>query len=354
MAAEKLILIAENSDKYRSIAERDTELITLPDINDTISYLRNNTADIILIDTDSIKSYNNELCSMISMLTKTYFIPVIIISSDISIETISELFDAGCCDFIIKPFDDKELLCRIRYNIKAGKDNNKLISENKELNLFFAAVAHDLKSPVNSLIMLTDIIKDEATKLNNNTITETSEILSGKSAKVSAMIDSLMRFSRISSMIPEIEEINIGLLFEDIFNELHSREAERDIILEIDELPVIYGDDVLIEILIQNLLSNAFKFTADRQKAVIKVSYSCSEKYHIISVKDNGIGFDMKDSGKIFQIFKRLHGTEKYEGSGVGLAMCHRIMTRHGGRIEAKSSPDNGAEFVLFFPKQLE
>jgi light-regulated signal transduction histidine kinase (bacteriophytochrome) len=199
--------------------------------------------------------------------------------------------------------------------------------------------------------MLTDVLKDEIAELNEDTIKETTEILSNKSMKVSAMIDSLMSFSRISSMMPEVDEINIELLFEDIFNELHSLEPDRDITLKTESLPVIYGDDVLIEMLVKNLLSNAFKFTASRGKAVIEVKYKCDKQWDIISVKDNGIGFEMSGSEKIFRLFQRLHSTEEYDGNGVGLAMCRRIMTRHGGKIEANSSPDNGAEFILYFPK---
>jgi signal transduction histidine kinase len=227
------------------------------------------------------------------------------------------------------------------------------VSENNELNLFFAAVAHELKSPVNALIMLIDLFKNEADERNDSSLKELAGILSSKASGLSEKIESLMNFSRISSIIPEIEPVYIGALFKDVFDELHSLEPDRNIILEIDELPVINGDDVLIEILVKNLLSNAFKFTAVREKAVITVRYNNKHDHHIISVRDNGIGFEMKDADSIFQIFTRLNASEKYEGHGVGLALCRRIMTRHGGRIEAKSVPDEGTEFILYFPKPV-
>ena len=239
------------------------------------------------------------------------------------------------------------------YYSDAENENRYRASENNDLNLFFAAVAHELKSPVNSLIMLVDLLRNEADERNDESLKELAGILSNKASGISEKIESLMDFSRISSLIPEIEPVYIGALFNDVFDELHSLEPDRNIILELDELPVINGDDVLMEILVKNLLSNAIKFSAVREKAVITVSYSNDRDHHIISVRDNGIGFEMKDADSIFQIFTRLNASEKYEGHGVGLALCRRIMTRHGGRIEARSVPDEGTEFILYFPKQV-
>lgn len=354
MAAEKLILIADDFGKYRSMIDSGTDILMYSELKDISEFLMDDTADLIMIDAGSTDTVRAEICSFIKAMNDTGSIPVIVITSENEADIISEYFSAGCCDVISKSVSEQELSCRIRHHIDTGHKIERLRSDNNELNLFFAAVAHDLKSPVNSLIMLTDILKEEAVGLNDGVVKETSEILSNKAAKVSAMIDSLMNFSKICNLEPELEEINIELLFEDIFNDLHLLEPNRDIMLKTDTIPVICGDDVLIEMLIENLLSNAFKFTASREKAIIEVRYECDRQYHIVSVKDNGIGFDMADSKKIFRIFQRLHESEKYEGNGVGLAMCHRIMTRHGGKIEANSSPDHGAEFILYFPKHSD
>ena len=351
MAAEKLLLITDNKDTaysyYKSIIGSETEIQTVYDISS--DFVEN--ADLLLIDTALTDMENDEICSKIQALKRIKSTSVIIVTNENDSDIINKFFSVGCDNVICKSADEREMSCRIRCCIDLEREMQKLISENNELNLFFAAIAHDLKSPVNSLIMLTDVLKDEIAELNEDTIKETTEILSNKSMKVSAMIDSLMSFSRISSMMPEVDEINIELLFEDIFNELHSLEPDRDITLKTESLPVIYGDDVLIEMLVKNLLSNAFKFTASRGKAVIEVKYKCDKQWDIISVKDNGIGFEMSGSEKIFRLFQRLHSTEEYDGNGVGLAMCRRIMTRLGGKIEANSSPDNGAEFILYFPK---
>ncbi|MGN0605512.1 MAG: ATP-binding protein [Oscillospiraceae bacterium] len=356
MKSDTLVLIADGNDtadKYYNTIFENSKLnfCIFAVFSEAMEYLLNNDADLLLINAESANADYKKICHEIKVISKSKDIPVMIVSSERNYDVIKDCFSAGCCDFIYKPFAEQELLFRINYHIEKSRQKHRLISENNELNLFFAAVAHDLKSPVNSLIMLVDVLKDEAAEINETNIMETAEILSNKSLKITAMIDSLMKFSRISNMIPELEAINIEMLFEDIFHELQALEPNRDIVLNMEYLPIINGDDVLIEMLIENLLTNAFKFTANREKAVIEITYKHDNFYHIISVKDNGIGFDMADSEKIFQIFKRLHESECYEGNGIGLAMCKRIITMHNGKIEANSKLNQGAEFILYFPK---
>lgn len=116
-------------------------------------------------------------------------------------------------------------------------------------------------------------------------------------------------------------------------------------------MPAVTGDEVLVNMLLKNILSNAVKFTRHRKGAEIMVRALPDEMYYIISIKDNGAGFDMAYADKLFQVFQRLHEDEEFEGSGVGLALAARIMKRHGGKIEAVGEVEKGAEIKLFFPK---
>jgi light-regulated signal transduction histidine kinase (bacteriophytochrome) len=176
-------------------------------------------------------------------------------------------------------------------------------------------------------------------------------MIEGKTAKLITMIERLLSFSKMCSIEPEYETLDMNELVSDIFDECKSAEPERNITLIEGSLPQISGDDVLVRMLVKNLMTNAFKFTRHRQNAVITVSAIPDESYGVISFRDNGTGFDMAYADKLFGVFQRLHLDEEYEGSGIGLATADRIIKRHGGRIEAYGEVDNGAEFTLYFPK---
>ena len=116
-------------------------------------------------------------------------------------------------------------------------------------------------------------------------------------------------------------------------------------------LPLIMGDAVLIKLCIKNILSNAFKFTKKRSNSIITVNSAEENDYIIISIKDNGAGFDMQYADKLFAIFQRLHDSDEFEGSGVGLALIDRVMKRHGGKVLITGETDKGAEIFLYFKK---
>lgn len=118
------------------------------------------------------------------------------------------------------------------------------------------------------------------------------------------------------------------------------------------DIPLIMADEVMINMLIKNIMTNAFKFTRYKEKAVIMAKYTSDRDHHIITVTDNGAGFDMAYADKLFNIFQRLHTDEEFEGTGVGLALCDRIMKRHGGLIKADGAVNVGASFSLYFLKQ--
>lgn len=145
------------------------------------------------------------------------------------------------------------------------------------------------------------------------------------------MIERLLEFSRMCSITPEKEHLDMTEIFRDAYTEQSLMEPDRKVILDMDKLPEIYGDEVLIHMLVKNLMSNAFKFTRHSENAVITVTASYDGCFTVISVKDNGAGFDMAYSDKLFKVFQRLHTSEEFEGTGVGLALADRIMKRHGG-----------------------
>lgn len=216
-----------------------------------------------------------------------------------------------------------------------------------------SAVSHDLRSPLSVMKMLIDTLDHELINGKSEDVKKIMGMLKEKTISTLKMTEHLLEFSRVCNAVPKMESVDLNSLVDDVCSELLTLEPERKITLDISPLPTVSGDSVLIRLLFRNLLSNAFKFTRHRENAEIIISVSENRKYDIISVKDNGTGFDMKYYDRLFAVFRRLH-SDDYEGSGVGLALCERIIKRHGGKIEAVSAPDKGAEFKVYFKKSSE
>lgn len=318
-----------------------------------LSFLEKHLPDLIILDIKMGDMNGFDLCRIIKSDEMTAKIPVIFFSSDSSSETIRRGFEAGCCDYVVEPFIKEEYLARVKTHIEIAKKAIELENANSELKMFTSAVSHDLRSPLSVMKMLIDTLDDELENGSSDDVKKIMEMLKGKSVQTLKMTEHLLEFSRVCNTVPKIESVDLNLLVEDVCSELLTLEPKRKITLGISPLLTVTGDSVLIRLLFRNLLSNAFKFTRNCENAEITVSVSENQKYNIISVKDNGTGFDMKYYDRLFVVFRRLNSDE-FEGSGVGLALCERIIKRHGGKIEAVSAPDKGAEFKVYFKKSSE
>jgi light-regulated signal transduction histidine kinase (bacteriophytochrome) len=160
------------------------------------------------------------------------------------------------------------------------------------------------------------------------------------------LIDDLLTFSRLSRAQLTRTAIDTTRLVRDAAHSLGFMHEGRNIELRIEELPPCSGDPALLRQVWLNLLSNAFKYTGRRERALIEIGSSRDAAGGVVYfVRDNGTGFDMRYAGKLFGVFQRLHRAEDYEGTGVGLAIVQRVIQRHGGRIWAEGEPDRGATF---------
>lgn len=314
-----------------------------------LDFLKKKRPELIVLDIKMEEMDGLDVCRAVKSCSETADIPVIFLTAESSAETIRLGFEAGCCDYVVKPFIREEYLARIKTHLEISRKSIALEAANNELKLFSSAVSHDLKSPLAVIKMLIETLDDELGEDKSEDAARIMEILKAKSDHLTLMIERLLEFSRMCSITPEKEPLDLAEIFREAFTEQSLIEPDRKVSLNIGELPVINGDDVLIRMLVKNLISNAFKFTRQREDAVITVDASNDGCYTIISVKDNGAGFDMSYSDKLFKVFQRLHTSEEFEGTGVGLALADRIMKRHGGRIEAYGEVDKGAEFKLFF-----
>jgi len=166
------------------------------------------------------------------------------------------------------------------------------------------------------------------------------------------LIEDLLAFSRLGRQAIALLDVNMEALARETWEQLHSSERSAPVQLNMNTLPDAVGDPVLLRQVWTNLLSNAIKYSGIRERPVVNVSAS-SERGHIVyCVSDNGAGFDMRYGDKLFGVFQRLHRMDEFPGTGVGLAIVKRIVTRHGGRVWAESAPDRGARFYFSLPER--
>lgn len=218
---------------------------------------------------------------------------------------------------------------------------------NRELEAFSYSVSHDLRAPLRTVDGFAQALaEDYGAQLPPGGMELIRTIRNG-AGKMAELIDDLLTFSRLSRAPMRRDRIDTAELVRDVAGALEGTHAGREVVLEIGALPPCEGDLALIRQVWLNLLSNAIKYTGRRARAEIAVAAQANAGETVFLVRDNGAGFDMKYAHKLFGVFQRLHRAEDYEGTGVGLAIVHRIVSRHGGRVWAEAAPDRGATFYF-------
>jgi len=227
----------------------------------------------------------------------------------------------------------------------------RLFLANKELDAFAFSVSHDLRIPLRAIDGFSKMLfEDYGDKLCADGLRKLN-VIQNSAKDMGRLINDLLAFSRLGRKAMSMSDINMGQLAEEVFEQLRLNASGQAVRLNIQALPPGYGDRSLIREVFGNLISNAIKFSRPSEVAVVELSGKTEGKEILYSVKDNGVGFDMKYADKLFQVFQRLHSTEEFEGTGVGLALVQRIIHRHGGRVWAEGKLNEGAIFYFTLPR---
>ncbi len=222
---------------------------------------------------------------------------------------------------------------------------------NRELEAFSYSVSHDLRAPLRAISGFAQaVVEDYAPRLDDEG-KRFLGLIQDNAHRMGQLIDDLLTFSRLGRQQLVQTQIDMEILTTSAFEELAAQAPDRKIKLVICPAPPALGDKAMIRQVLMNLLSNAIKFTRLRQEAVIEFGYLPEQDQGAYYVKDNGVGFDMQYVAKLFGVFQRLHSVTEFEGTGVGLAIVFRIVTRHGGRVWAEGEVDKGATFYFTLPK---
>lgn len=222
---------------------------------------------------------------------------------------------------------------------------------NKELESFSYSVSHDLRSPLRAIDGYSRIFEEDfADRLDEEGLRLLS-VIRASSKKMGQLIDDLLSFSRMGRKPVDAAKVDMNALVEEVWAEVCTT-ATSELHLKKQVLPPIWGDKALLRQVLVNLLSNAVKYSSNKPEQLVQITAEQNELEVIYSIRDNGVGFDMRFYNKLFGVFQRLHTEKEFPGTGVGLAIAQRVIVRHGGRIWAESKLDEYTVFHFSLPKE--
>src|SRR6202171_18782 len=237
-------------------------------------------------------------------------------------------------------------------NLELGKRSADLESINKELEAFAYSISHDLRAPLRHMAGYTELLQKKASSVVDEKSNHYMAMILDSAKRMGNLIDDLLAFSRIGRTETQKTRINLTQLVKEALSEVQEDTEGRNIAWKIGTLPDFYGDRSMLRVVLVNLIANAVKFTRPRPQAESEIGCADGNRDAlVVFIKDNGVGFDMKYVGKLFGVFQRLHPSEAFEGTGIGLATVQRIIHRHGGKVWAEGAVDGGATFYFSAPR---
>lgn len=282
-----------------------------------------------------------------------------------TIDTAVAAMQVGALDYVLKPFKLNVILTviaraldirRLRLENAALQQREReqaaeLAAAYGDLESFSYSVSHDLRSPLRAIRGFTDLYLSEfGTGIPPEGRRRLDQVVAG-AERMDQLIEDLLKFCRFSRAPLTRRPVDLNAVVQRVVADLRARDPGRAIEVTIGQLPGCEGDPSLLEQVLINLLSNAFKFTRDVAQPCVEIGVLASPPpetgERVYFIRDNGAGFDMKYAENLFGVFQRLHSRDQFEGTGVGLSIVQRILQRHGGRIWAESAPGCGATFYF-------
>lgn len=262
-----------------------------------------------------------------------------------------------------KKLDEKTIL---RYQLELEHKNSELAQNNAELTSFTYIASHDLQEPLRKIQTFCDLILNSSGESPDKTLDYLQRVLKA-SKRMKNLISSLLNYSRMNARGMEFELTDLNSILDDACNNIHEQIEESHTVIQREQLPVILCVPLQINQLFTNLIMNSIKYKRQGITPLIQISSRWIKPdeinpsdillnetgYWKISVTDNGIGFEQKYADKIFELFQRLHSRAEYEGTGIGLSICKKVVQNHKGFIRATGKPDLGASFEIYLPANL-
>ncbi|CAD5917997.1 two-component hybrid histidine kinase [Planktothrix agardhii CCAP 1459/11A] len=322
--------------------------------------------DLILLDIKMPEMDGYEVCERLKMQEETAAIPVIFLSALDDVFDKVKAFTVGGVDYITKPFQVEEVFARIENqltirrlqqqlqnkNIKLEQLNQELKRSNRDLEEFAYVVSHDLQQPLQTITGFAELLL--ALKSEINLEQEAEEYVSPileEGIRMQELIKNLLEYSRVGTKKRNFEPTDCQEILRKSLADLHSIIENSLAIVTCEKLPILMADRIQLGQLFQNLIANGIKYQSPNIQPKIVISVQEKPEEWLFRVEDNGIGIKPENFDRIFQVFQRLHTNQEYPGTGVGLAICKKIIERHQGRIWLESEWQIGTTFNFTLPK---
>jgi hypothetical protein len=361
---------------------------------------------LILMDVQMPNLNGFETASLIYERERLRQIPIIFITANnYGDENLFKGYRAGAVDYIYKPVNPDLLRAKVSVFVELYRKNQRLLAQeqklvainrnleleiaeriaseqkvtelnrqlleniarletaNKDLDLFAFMASHDLQAPLRKIRMFSDRLLASSTSGGMDSearlyLTRIQEV----SRRMQELINDILRFSKISAEGQSFEDVDLNIAIQEVISDMEGAIREKGAEVIVDPLPMLPASAVLMAPLFSNLISNALKYTKKNVVPRVRIRYEEGSaaaaangkepeiRYGRIYIEDNGIGFDQKYAEQIFDMFRRLHSTAEYEGTGIGLALCKKIVDMHRGFISAIGRPGDGAVFIVSLP----
>ncbi len=329
---------------------------------DALAAMRERSFDLLLADLQMPGTNGIDLMKSAQLVDPT--LVAVIMTGHGALETAVAAMKAGALDYIQKPIKlatalpvlERALAVRqLRLEKKRLEENVRERTEelkiaNRELEAFSYSVSHDLRAPLRAVSTFTQVLlSDHVGPLNDEGRRLLQNVNAG-AAHMDRLITDLLRLSQLNRQALHRQPVRFGEVVQRIIDGMAAERAGRDIEFVVADFPPWQVDPGLMQQVFVNLVSNAIKFTRDREHARIEIGYRMDGATLVCFVKDNGVGFNMKYMNKLFGVFQRLHSADQFEGTGVGLSIVRRIVERHGGKVWVDGGQDQGATFYFSLP----
>ena len=361
----KVLLIEDNIGDAELIEEmlndvefKNFNLTNVETLEEGLNYLKSGNFDILLLDLGLPDS--NGIQTLLKVHDQNNEIPIIILTGLNDEEVGLDALREGAQDYLVKGNVNSDLLSKsISYSIERNNAEKRLketIEElersNDELQQFAYITSHDLQEPLRTITSFTQLMERRYSGKLDKDADEFIDYIVDASVRMKQMILDLLEYSRVGTQGHEFKPVNVDDVLDEVKSNLKSSIDENNAIVTYDHLPTVMADKGQLVQLFQNLISNAIKFKKEDEPPKIHISARKDPKRneYVFSVADNGIGMEEEYTDKIFEVFKRLHTIDKYNGTGIGLAVVKRIMDRHGGHIWVESQLGKGSTFYFTFP----
>ncbi len=356
----KTVLVAEDDRATRLrlvsfLKDWDYDPIAAADGLEAWNLFNNPENDFGCVITDWIMPEMDglELVRKIRDRESEHYVYVILLTGRAETRNVVEGMEAGADDFMAKPFERDELRARLRAGQRVVELERRLEERNRELSMFASVASHDLREPLRTISSYLMLLQRNYRGVLDERANEFIDFTTDAAARMSALITDLLDLARLDSTPADYAEVDMREVCDEVLSALRGAIDECGGTVTIGEpLPIIRGNRVFLSQLFQNLIGNGIKYRG-HESPVVRFEATDGGENWLFSVTDNGIGIPANQKTAIFEPFQRLHGTNSnYQGSGVGLAICKKVVERHGGHIWVESEPGKGSTFYFTLPKK--